>query len=45
MEWRPGKNVNKKWIPQAYNVVWLKVVAIIPLTVMVVSYTRVVYRL
>ncbi|RMX50537.1 hypothetical protein pdam_00008761, partial [Pocillopora damicornis] len=29
----------------AYNVVWLIVVAIIPLTVMVVSYTRVVYRL
>ncbi|PFX29525.1 Substance-K receptor [Stylophora pistillata] len=35
----------KKWMPQAYNVAWFVVMAIIPLTVMVVLYSRVVYRL
>ena len=35
----------EKWMPRAYNVAWFVILAVIPLTLMVVFYSRVVYTL
>lgn len=35
----------EKWMPRAYNVGWFVVMAIIPLTLMIGFYSRVVYTL